>query len=90
MTKVDGDAPDGGTGPLQGEGPDSQITLKVNGESRTVPAGTTVTELLRSLALVPGMVVVERNREIVDRSRYVDVVLEPGDILELVHFVGGG
>jgi sulfur carrier protein len=90
MTKVDGDAPEGGSDPLGEKGPDREIRLQVNGEGRTVPEGTTVMELLRSLELVPGMVVVERNREIVDRSRYVHVVLEPGDVLELVHFVGGG
>jgi len=33
---------------------------------------------------------VERNREILDRSRYGDVTVEAGDVLELVHFVGGG
>jgi thiamine biosynthesis protein ThiS len=49
-----------------------------------------VADLLDALELVPGMVVVERNRQIVDRSRYVEVELEAGDVLELVHFVGGG
>jgi sulfur carrier protein len=34
--------------------------------------------------------VVERNREILDRDRYDAVEIEEGDVLELVHFVGGG
>jgi thiamine biosynthesis protein ThiS len=70
--------------------PGGHIALRVNGEPRTVPAGTTVADLLDALELVPGMVVVERNRQILDRSRYVEVELEAGDVLELVHFVGGG
>jgi thiamine biosynthesis protein ThiS len=49
-----------------------------------------VTELLESLDLRPELVVVERNREILERARYGDVRVEPGDTLELVHFVGGG
>jgi thiamine biosynthesis protein ThiS len=79
-----------GRGVGDGDGKGEEILLRVNGQDRRVPAGTTVAELLASLELVPGMVVVERNREIVDRSRYVEVELEPGDVLELVHFVGGG
>ncbi len=72
------------------QGPGGEIALRVNGEARNVPAGTTVADLLEALELVPGMVVVERNRRIVDRSRYVEVELEAGDMLELVQFVGGG
>lgn len=67
-----------------------RITLRVNGEERQVAAGTTVTGLLEGLGLVPALVVVERNREILDRSEYPERVLEEGDHLELVHFVGGG
>jgi thiamine biosynthesis protein ThiS len=80
----------GGSGVGDGVGEGEGILLRVNGQDRRVPSGTTVADLLASLELVPGMVVVERNREIVDRSRYVEVELEPGDVLELVHFVGGG
>lgn len=67
-----------------------EITLTVNGKERTLPPGTTVAGLLGRLDLVPGTVVVERNREILERDGYDDVTLEDGDRLELVHFVGGG
>ncbi|MEJ2502882.1 MAG: sulfur carrier protein ThiS [Gemmatimonadota bacterium] len=66
------------------------ITVTLNGDDREVPAGRSVRELLESLDLHPGLVVVERNREILDRGRYGDVEVEQGDVLELVHFVGGG
>ncbi|MFW5905104.1 MAG: sulfur carrier protein ThiS [bacterium] len=66
------------------------ISLTVNGKERNVPAGITVSGLLKRFDLVPGTVVVERNREILPRTRYDDVTLEDGDRLELVHFVGGG
>jgi thiamine biosynthesis protein ThiS len=62
----------------------------LNGESRTVGAGLTVAGLLRSLELVPGMVVVERNREILARDALQTTPVEEGDRIELVHFVGGG
>ena len=66
------------------------IEVTVNGEARTIEAGQTVTAFLESLDLNPGLVVVERNREILDRDRYGEVEVEAGDVLELVHFVGGG
>lgn len=66
------------------------IEVTVNGEARAIDAGHTVASFLETLDLHPGMVVVERNREILDRDRYDQVGVEQGDTLELVHFVGGG
>ena len=67
------------------------IALTVNGERRETAEGTTLAALLQALALDPRMIVVERNRTILrDRDAYGSVVLEAGDVLELVHFVGGG
>ncbi len=71
-----------------GEG--AVIELMVNGAPRTVTAGLTVRELLESLNLTPALIVVERNLEILDRAAYETTVLDEGDRLELVHFVGGG
>ena len=63
----------------------------MNGERRTAAEGTTLAGLLRALELDPRMIVVERNRTILrDRDAYGAVALQDGDVLELVHFVGGG
>ncbi len=66
------------------------IDITVNGERRAVARGATLLELLQSLALDPGGVVVEHNRAIVRRPQLGDVMVAPGDAIELVHFVGGG
>ena len=66
------------------------IEVQVNGEPRTVPARVSVRGLLEHLELKPEMVVVERNGDILRRERYPEVEVEAGDVLELVHFVGGG
>jgi thiamine biosynthesis protein ThiS len=67
------------------------ISLTVNGESRSLRAGTTLAEFLRDLNLNPQLLVVEHNGEIVrDRSLFSVTTLDDGDTLELVHFVGGG
>lgn len=66
------------------------MDIVVNGEERSVRSGLQVTGLLEELGLDPRMVVVERNREILQRDRLEQVAVEPGDRYELVHFVGGG
>jgi thiamine biosynthesis protein ThiS len=66
------------------------MRVQLNGKERDVADGLTVRELLDSLGLEPRLVVVERNREIVQRARYDEVRIAEGDRLELVHFVGGG
>ena len=66
------------------------IEITVNGEARAVPTGTTVAELIALSGLADRKVAVERNRDVVPRARHGEVILEPGDRLELVAFVGGG
>jgi len=69
---------------------DRQITVQVNGTTRSVGAEATLLDLLSVLELDPRNVVVERNREIVRRPRLGETPLQAGDQIELVHFVGGG
>ena len=76
----------GGAGTL----PPDTVSIAVNGDTRSVDAGLTVAGLLRKLELAPGMVVVERNREILAREAVGATPVEEGDRFELVHFVGGG
>ena len=66
------------------------VSIVLNGERRPVAAGLSVSGLLLELKLKPGMVVVERNREILARDALGDTPVEDGDRIELVHFVGGG
>ena len=68
----------------------TSLFLTVNGEPRRAAAGDTVADLVRALGLDPARVAVERNGEIAPRSTLANVRLEDGDVLEIVHFVGGG
>jgi thiazole synthase len=65
------------------------INLVVNGEPRRSPAAT-VLGLVTELGLRPEKVAVERNGTIVPRSTHAEAPLADGDVLEIVHFVGGG
>ncbi len=66
------------------------LTLTLNGDPRTFDAAMTVAGLLAKIGLDTRKVAVERNEEIVPRSAYGETWLEPGDALEIVHFIGGG
>jgi thiamine biosynthesis protein ThiS len=68
----------------------TDLALTVNGEARSVPGPATLADLLSHLELDPRTVVVELNREIVRRPRLGETDLKDGDVIELVHFVGGG
>ena len=66
------------------------MQIEVNGEPREVDGGMSVADLVADLELDDRLVVVELNREIVRRTERAAVSLEPGDRVEIVHFVGGG
>lgn len=62
----------------------------MNGEPHDVGDGISIVELLRDLGLGERRVAVERNRDIVPREQYASTRLAPGDVVEVVQFVGGG
>lgn len=66
------------------------MEVTVNGSAQHVPDGLTVLKLIEHLGLTDGPVAVERNREVVPRAEHGSTKLSSGDVLEIVHFVGGG
>jgi len=66
------------------------IQLLVNGQAQRLEPGANVARLLEALELAGKRVAVEKNGEIVPRSRYADTPLAEGDALEIVAAVGGG
>lgn len=66
------------------------IQLSINGEPKRFPEALDVARLLEQLDLAGRKVAVERNGEIVPRSRYAATALADGDALEIVVAVGGG
>ncbi len=65
-------------------------TIVVNGTARPLAGLASVADLVRELALEGKRIAVEKNGEIVPRSRYADTPLAAGDRLEIVGAVGGG
>ena len=66
------------------------MKITLNGAPREFPAPLTFTQLLDELALAGRRLAVERNGEIVPRSRFPDARLADGDRVEVVMAVGGG
>ncbi|MBJ8106521.1 MULTISPECIES: sulfur carrier protein ThiS [Bacillus cereus group] len=67
------------------------MNLKINGNQIEVPASVkTVAELLIHLGLDNRIVVVERNKDILQKDDHKDTSVFDGDQIEIVTFVGGG
>lgn len=66
------------------------IDIQVNGEARQIAPAATVGTLLEQMQLAGKRLAVERNGEIVPKSRHAETALAAGDRLEIVVAVGGG
>ena len=66
------------------------VTVMVNDETRALPDGATVADLVATLCLGARRIAVEVNRMVVPRAEYPSTTLRDGDVIEVIHFVGGG
>ena len=66
------------------------MTVVLNGEERECGEGMTLADLVAELGLGKRRIAVEVNRDIIPRDEYTTCRLQPGDTIEIVHFVGGG
>lgn len=64
--------------------------MKVNGEQIQLTKATTLEEFLKEQGYNIQRIAIERNAEIVPRENFSDVMLSDSDIIEVVHFMGGG
>ena len=63
--------------------------VKINGEELNI-AGKTIAEYLAATNYDPKRIAVERNGDIVPKAKYGETILQDGDNVEVVNFVGGG
>ena len=68
----------------------SGIQITLNGEPYSFDGDGRLLTLIEGLKLKRGRVAVEINRAIVPKAQWNSTTLEPGDIVEIVNFVGGG
>lgn len=66
------------------------MRVTLNGEARELGDGVTVDDLVRELGLDQRRIAVEVNRAVLPRHAYALRPLQDGDVVEIVHFIGGG
>ena len=69
---------------------DSPIRILVNGAPRELPCAPTLAQFVDQMDLAGKRLAIERNGEIVPRSRFGEERLAEGDRIEVVVAVGGG
>ncbi|MDG2148354.1 MAG: sulfur carrier protein ThiS [Planctomycetota bacterium] len=69
---------------------DSNLSIQLNGAPRQITHGSTVQDLVTDLELSAGRFAVEVNQQIVPKSQLAQHMLQTGDRVEIIGFVGGG
>jgi sulfur carrier protein len=67
-----------------------KIKIKLNGKISTINEKTTLSKLLNNLKVPSKKVAIEMNREIINKKKLNSIKLKNNDVLEIVHFIGGG
>lgn len=66
------------------------MDILLNGDTHSIPSGSTVAGLVDFLQLAGRRIAIEVNMEIVPSSQYTNHTLNEGDKVEVVHAIGGG
>ena len=66
------------------------VEITLNGETYPLEEPVSVADLLVRLEIDPRRVAIEHNMAIIRRHAFTDTVVQPGDQVEIVNFVGGG
>ena len=64
--------------------------IQLNGDPYKINAGTNLDKLLNKLKIQKNKVAIEVNGEIVEKNKYQNLILNKGDKVEIVNFIGGG
>ena len=67
-----------------------KIKIRVNGKIKTIIDKLTLYELINDLKIPIAKVAIELNKEIINKKETKKIKLENNDIIEVVHFIGGG
>jgi len=64
--------------------------IQLNGDPYEINDGTNLNELLHKLKIQKNKVAIEVNGEIIEKSKYLNLILNKDDKVEIVQFIGGG
>jgi thiamine biosynthesis protein ThiS len=66
------------------------VTIRLNGDPYELAAPTSVSALLEALDIDARRVAVELNLVVLKRAAFPTTMIQAGDVMEIVNFVGGG
>ena len=64
--------------------------IQLNGDLYEINDGTNLNELLNKLKIQKNKVAIEVNGEIIEKNKYPNLILNKGDKVEIVQFIGWG
>jgi len=64
--------------------------IQLNGDFYEIRNGSNLNDLLNKLKIQKKKVAIEINGEIVEKKKYLNLILNNNDKVEIVHFIGGG
>ena len=67
-----------------------KIKIKLNGKNKSIDHGSSLNELVNNLNIPIKKVAIEFNKEIIDKKNIKKIKLDNNDVIEIVHFIGGG
>jgi sulfur carrier protein len=67
-----------------------KIKIKVNGKAQSINYNSKISDLVKNLKIPMKKVAIELNQEIIDKKNINKISLKTNDIIEIVHFIGGG
>ena len=66
------------------------MRVEINGETKEIPRELNLNELLEYLSMPSRLLAIELNKEVVRRKDWEEIKVKDSDIIEVIHFVGGG
>jgi thiamine biosynthesis protein ThiS len=67
-----------------------KIKIKLNGKIKTINDESSLHELINELKISITKVAIEFNKEIIDKKKIKKIKIKNNDVVEIVHFIGGG
>ena len=68
----------------------NKIKIKVNGKKIIFDNNTSIEKLTKKLKIPLNKVAIELNKKILDKKKLKKIKLNNDDMIEIVHFIGGG
>ena len=67
-----------------------KIKIKINGKIVSIVEGLSLSQIIKDFKIPLNKVAIELNKEIVDKKRINRIKIKNKDMIEIVHFIGGG